>query len=270
MTPRISSRATSGTASVCAMPNARRTRASIAGGHGGSRAGRVRLATQGRASRRARRRAPPRTRARTRAQDPPRRPPRRRPRRPPFPCSATSVAAAPTPPVPRRSSERAGRRIGHEVDRRQECRRRLAAGPGRDERGIEDRGPGPALHDDEVIRAGPAPDLGQDRLRDPVRRDRPREAVQDPRDVLRGGAAARLARLDGPPARHARCSDDRQHPEDREVDRPIGRPQVEQDEDDEEAEGAGQQPPDTPDPALERIRDVEIGAESADEAHVPH
>jgi len=179
--------------------------------------------------------------------------------------SRIAFVAVPTAPL----GQRPDGRIRLEVRRGQERRRRLPARSRRDQRRVEDRGPGSPLDHDQVVGAGAARHLGEDRLDDAVGRLGPREVAENPGHVLRRDAATPLARLDRVPAHELRGRDQRQQGKDHQVDGPFERREPDQHEDAEQGRERRQQPPETPDAPRERVRAVVLGSDATEEAHDP-
>ena len=105
----------------------------------------------------------------------------------------------------------AARRIV-EVHGRQDRLRPRRPRPRRDQRRVEDRRTGPTAHHDQVVGLGARAQLAHDRLHDRVGRDGPREALEDPGEVLDLLARPRLALLHAAAGEGggARDGDDRQ------------------------------------------------------------
>ncbi len=107
-----------------------------------------------------------------------------------------------------------------EVGDREERRRARAAGPGVDERRLEDASVRPAAGDDDVVGPGPRPDLLDDRIDDRVGRDRARQALEDPGEALGLAAPADFEGPDGHPMPDGDEGDDDDDPDHQPVERP--------------------------------------------------
>jgi hypothetical protein len=141
-----------------------------------------------------------------------------------------------------------------EVGRGQEGRRAGNARPGGDERRLDEGGLGPAADDDDVVGRGGAAQLLHDRLEDRVRRDGPRQTLEDAGETLSLGPTPGLAGPDRPAVEDGRQTDDDEEDEERHVEGPdpVGSQLEDQDQAQDE-EGAGEEPPCLSDPTVLRI-----------------